>query len=523
MKPLVRRPGVTASTMALLALWLPIAASAQPTNGPLVAFGLTNSPIGGATLEIIDGGVLFVGDTADGTGVSVQLGEVDSGVFLYPLTGYLYGGETIEAKAYGRVNGTADQFISSVRGTHNGDSSGTVTVDFSPLGASRLNIFVGTTLLGGINSSTVGIVIRADGHGCRANPWWRLPDGRFGALIELATASEISIPGMGVGIVGGNCVFIRPEDPTNSVEFVSRVDATSTGVGSFCLTDARPGIFHHRHKALGQATLDATGGRLTVRNITSNLADGVFVELASVNAFDVSLLPLELTGSNSAIMISGYGTSGHVGGTELSTARIENRNGAIQIGVEMGIAPQSLEIFVRSNGVSVGAVTVSSNAAVVNLSGNPRVTGCSLLGKTMDTLPGIAVRVDRPTTFTAPGGETFVGDEVRVLAPEFVLFDSLESFVITAEDLPSFTITGESAFNAPAPALSITRSTNGLTLSWPDANRVYSLEATAALSESLTPVQNVPEFANNYTRVTIAAEANGLQFFRLRRDIYVRD
>ena len=135
---LARNSKWTAGAVAALALWLPIAASAEPTNGPLVALGLTNTPIGNATLEIIEGGVLFVGNTEGGSGVSVQLGEADSGVFLYPLTGDLYEGDLMEGKAYGRVNGVADQFISSVLGIHSGSSSVTVTVDFSALGASRL-------------------------------------------------------------------------------------------------------------------------------------------------------------------------------------------------------------------------------------------------------------------------------------------------------------------------------------------------------------------------------------------------
>src|SRR6185436_767687 len=125
----------------VLAAWLPIAAFAEPTNGPRFGLGLTNVPIGDATLEIIENGVLFVGNTDGGGGVSVRLGEADSGIFLYPLTGYLYGGDSMEAKAYGSVSGAADQFISSVAGVHNGDASATITVDFTSLGATRLSIF----------------------------------------------------------------------------------------------------------------------------------------------------------------------------------------------------------------------------------------------------------------------------------------------------------------------------------------------------------------------------------------------
>ena len=525
--PAFTRAGRTIGAMAMLAAWLPIAAPAEPTNGPLTALGLFTVPIGSTTtLEVIDGGVLFVGNTEDGAGVSVQLGEADSGIFLYPLTGDLYGGDAMEGKAYGRVNGATNQFISSVHGIHNGDSSATVTVDFTPLGASRLSVFVGTRLLGRISNSIASVWVQGNGYGCRANPWWRLPDGSFGALVEVPGAgSWMSIPAIeGEETVAGNCVFIRPDDPTNTVEFVSRVDVTSYSLGSFCLTDARLGVFHQRHKALGQATLHATGGQLTLRNFVSvsNIEDGVFVELLGVSSFNADLLPLELTGTNATILISGFGTSLLRPFTALGTARIENHNGLVQIGVEMGVAPQTTELRVLSSGVLVGSVTLNS-AATINLSGNPRITGCALFAKTLETLPGFAVRVDRPTTFTASSGETLVGDEVRMLASEPVFFDSLESFVMVASELPSFTITGERTSMAPTPELTIARSTNGVALSWPDPNRSYFVEAATALTDGFAALPDEPAFAANHCRLTMGGQTNSHRFFRLRRHMRSTD
>ena len=515
----------TAGAVAALALCLPIAACAEPTNGPLVALGLTNTPIGNATLEIIEGGVLFVGNTEGGSGVSVQLGEADSGVFLYPLTGDLYEGDLMEGKAYGRVNGVADQFISSVLGIHSVSGSVTVTVDFSALGASRLSVFAGTTLLGHISNATAAVWVQGNGYGCRANPWWRLPDGSFGALIELAdTENSISIsPVIEYQIVQSNCIFIRPDDPTNSVEWVSRVDVTSSGLGSFCLTDARLGVFHQRHKALGQATLYPAGGQLLVGNLISNIEDGVAVSLASVSGFNADLLPLELTGTNATVLINGIGTSDEGMGSSLGTVRIDNGSGVIRIGMETALAPQTIDIVVRSNGVVVGSVNVSSSAAFVDLSGNPRITGCSLPAKTMETLPGFAVRVDRLTTFTASSGQTLAGDEVRWQVPEPVFFESLETLVVTGNGVPSFTITGESETVAPPPALNIACSTNSLTLSWSDPNRSYSLEAAAALSDEFVALPDAPAYANNRGQLTLSTEGNGSRFFRLRRHVFTRD
>jgi hypothetical protein len=569
--PIIHRVGLVVTStfggwaiglIAILITWSPMTASAEPTNGPLTALGLFNVPIGSATtLEIVDNGVLFVGNTEDGAGVSVQLGEADSGIFLYPLTGYLYEGDAMEGKAYGRVSGATNQFISSVRGRHNGNQSATVTVDFTRLGATRLSVFVGTTLLGRISNSIASIWVQGNGYGCRANPWWRLPDGSFGALIELAEAgSWASIPelkidepvvetpttpriiprpittpipsatipptteppivtsGYGGGTVSGTCLFIRPDDPTNSVEFVSRVDVTSFSLGSFCLTDARLGVFYQRHKALGQATLHAEGGQLTLGNFVTvtNIEDGVFVELPGVSTFNVDLLPLELTGTNGTLLISGFGTSSREPFSALGTTRIDNHIGFIQISAEMGGATQT-EIQVRSSGTAVGSVTVSNDAAVVNLSGNPLITGCALLSKTLVNQPGIAVRVDRPTTFTASNGESFVGDEVRMLHAGSVFFDSIESFVMVASEIPSFTIIGESASVAPPPQLAIARRANGVVLSWPDPNRSYYVEAATALADGFVALTDEIVFKDNHCRLMVSSESNSYQFFQLRR------
>src|SRR4051812_31989479 len=183
----------------VLAVWLPIAAFAEPTNGPLLGLGLTNVPIGDATLDINENGVLIVGNTGEGGGVSVHLGEADSGIFLFPATGYLYSGDTMETRAYGSVSGTADQFISSVEGLYNGGGqSATVFVDFTSLGATLLSVFAGNTFLGQVTNSTVEVVVAGNGYGCRANPWWRQPDGSYGALIELAQAGSWYRLGVGV-------------------------------------------------------------------------------------------------------------------------------------------------------------------------------------------------------------------------------------------------------------------------------------------------------------------------------------
>jgi len=172
---------------------------------------------------------------------------------------------------------------------------------------------------------------------------------------------------------------------------------------------------------------------------------------------------------------------------------------------------------VRSNGAVAGSATVNAASGIVNLSGTPDIVGCTVLAKTLDTLPGFAVRVESPTTFTVAGGGAFVGDELRLLAPEPVFFESLENFVMGAKELPSFTITGETTTTVPQPSLSFTRSANGLTLSWPNPNRNYILELAMNLDDGFST--QLPDFShtNNFSRLTVNTEGVGQQFFRLRR------
>ena len=508
----MRWGGTKASLITgVAALGLAASAFSQPTNTPLVALGFTNTPIGEATwLEVIENGVLFVHDTADGAGVSVHLGEADSGVFLFPLTGYLYQGDTMEGKAFGSLNGATNQFISSVKGEHTGMSSVDVTVDFSALGATRLNVFAGGILFGQITNPVAVINVIGPGYGCRANPWWRMPDGSFGALIELdGTGSWNTSPPLNQDDgLAASYLFVQPDDPTNSVQFISRVDVTSTSLGSFCLTEAQVGVFHQRHRAIGQATLTPEAGQLVVGNLVSNL-DGVLVELpGGVSSFDMDIVPIELTSTNSAILISGAAPG---------TAWFNRSNGPVQI-VAQALG-ESSTLVVRSAGTVVGSATTSNSPVVLTLSGNPRLAGCGFMAKTTESLPGISMRFDVATTFTLRGGEAFEGDEIRILGSESVLYEAVKTCAVLVNELPSFTITNERVTTLAAPpALNVAPSSGGITLWWTDPNHVYWPEATASLTE---PFETVTDpVVRNGDRAELALPATGSRFFRLRHTVH---
>jgi hypothetical protein len=166
----------------------------------------------------------------------------------------------------------------------------------------------------------------------------------------------------------------------------------------------------------------------------------------------------------------------------------------------------------------VGHLSLSNSEARVSLSGTPRISGVAIFARTAETEPGFGVRVDRLTTFSVPGGQHVEGDEVRLLASEPLVFESLESLVIMSINVPSFTITNEQPSFASPPVLSISRGTNGVTLTWPDPNGLYMVEATSKLLDGFELVDGTPEFDGYHGRLTVTVNpAMASQFFRLRK------
>ena len=138
---------------AVLALALPQLGLA---NDPVVVFGLTNVALGEAVLM---GNVVTDLGRNGVEGVSILLGEADSGVFAYPDTAdYPLGGDYMLGKAYGKLNGVPDQLLCTVRGRKvdqsGGDGVYPVAVDFSALGV--------TNFLAQVFNRSGGLVAQAE-------------------------------------------------------------------------------------------------------------------------------------------------------------------------------------------------------------------------------------------------------------------------------------------------------------------------------------------------------------------------
>jgi hypothetical protein len=101
--------------------------------------GLTNVTIGSAIYgSNYYGENIFYNLTNANDGVSIHLGEADSGVFVYPVTdGDPPPGSFMAGEVYGSVNGEMDRLICKMRCHEEQDGIHPVQIDFSPLGATQ--------------------------------------------------------------------------------------------------------------------------------------------------------------------------------------------------------------------------------------------------------------------------------------------------------------------------------------------------------------------------------------------------
>src|SRR4026209_956520 len=112
-------------------------------------------------------------------------------------------------EVYGNVNGETNRLICRMRCYEESDGVHPVDIDFSPMGATSFTyIAYEHGQLVGISTGQVGrVVVGGDFFDAlypRVNPFWRMPDGSIGALIDFMDlggfpGSNIYIPGIASG------------------------------------------------------------------------------------------------------------------------------------------------------------------------------------------------------------------------------------------------------------------------------------------------------------------------------------
>ena len=529
----------------------------SPADAVLI-FGLTNAPIGRATLSSDASGSEESGSLKISNfgregqdGVTVRLGEADSGLFIYPdapIWGVYSDAWFAEEKAFGRINGDTHSLIATIRGTKPDYEIYPVTVDLSPLQPSSLTflIFSNRALIAQatIPGARGDVVIQSSDYlGPRVNPFWRMPDGSIGAIIEfsapLPEGSEEygrnSISGPFGSDIRGDRIFIRADNPSNRVDYISRVDVTGflESYQHLLFREERLGVFQRAHKALGPAVLDAADGQLTLRRTRQTSDDfiGVLIETKEAKRFDVILAPLDF-GTNEA-RCQLFGTALNQDGPDLfAYAELNNSHGVLELFAQFpppdsggtnafaNPSPPLLQVKVYNNG-SLAGVSTATNGSIVgtlSLPGRtqvPQLIGCGVDIGSSNAPPYIAITLRGRAIFNGVDGTEFRGNHLRIVAPGPLMpMQELESFTLGVVHLPSFSITGERS-GLVSPALNIASLTNTLLLTWPSLNLPFVLEATTSLPASFSIVTNDVEFIDNQNRVLLPRDPTANRFLRL--------
>ncbi len=487
-----------------------------------VAFGLTNVTLGNATYgpnPYQSPALNNLGTNGD-DGVSIFLGEADSGVFVYPSTDSdPRSGSFMRGELYGSVNGETNRLISSMRAHEESDGYHPVQIDFEPLGSTHFTfqLFRGPQLVAQSGPHPGTMVVYGnyfEPYYPRVNPFWRRPDGSVGAIIEFDTHAPMSLPG--IGDISGDRVFIRAENPTNVVDFASRLDVTGGGgLQWFEIYGARLGVFNRPHLALTDTLLQAHDRTLTLAyDGTNTAAPGVLIELDFATAFDLAFVPIELpTNASFVVTGGGFGTSTNEG---LGSVRVAHTGSALELTAQLDVAAcsdtESIAVF--SNGVEVARAT-GTNATVP---ATARLIGAGLTARTVGGPPEIILRLDQSVPVTLPNLTIHQGDEVRFVATE-ARFLAVETLALEATGLTAFTITNESAQALTLPRLNIARSGNDVELWWLDPNQVFGVEFTGSFDPE-APFYDLsvePTYLGDVARVLVNIEpgCSNAEFFRL--------
>jgi hypothetical protein len=452
------------------ALWLCLALPANGASEPVVAFGLTNTSIGSAVLES-RGNDLVVRDLSSGGaagipgftrfpvglegayGVSIQLGQADAGVFVYPNTySDPYSGSFLVGKAIGQLDGQENQLLSVVAASKEDYGSYVAHVDFSGIGAFllRYELYVGDQLVVASTNAASDISILTEyEYAPRANPFWRLPDGGIAAVIEFTGAWVVRLPGTSekASYTSGDRIVVRPLDAQGEVGRVSRVEVTGGGaMTEFAVTDERLGAFQHAHKALGQSLFHATADSLTLTSLGQATGGelGVLVELEEPRSFAVDLAPLNLSSNGAAIVAGAVGSFEHGGSEFLGYIGVRQSNGAREVFGDLSLFQGGLSLSVYRDGCQSGATGSPTLSPTVGVGGAARVVGFGATADTGNRQPSFSVRFEDVATFTMPDGSVLTGDELRFRSTGPLAADHLVAFSLLGTNLPAITILGES-------------------------------------------------------------------------------
>ena len=479
---------------ALLACLTTLSSSAASIE----RFGLEHFSLGGASVDTNLSSVLSVADlVTEGTnGVATILGDADSGPFFFPDTSSVDNGYFMRAHAYGTVDGNTNALIGTLSGVRTDYATFDVAADYSSIGATSLTFqaWSGNLLLRETTVSGGHATIYSEyGKPVRANPWWRPPNGEYGASVELHYTASVRLPtpdGEGGAEVYANRLFIRPNGETSTVALVSRTDVFGGGgLPSFVFNNVQLGMFGHGHAALGQIKFAASNHTLRVDHLDplAEGGSGTLVVFDHVHSADIQFLPLDIAQPNTnavqeriEIQLSGT-RSPYV--SFLSSATLENSNSVLRLSTyrrdELG-TESATDLALYSNGVLLATQSIS-NSDTISITGSPRLVATGARADTLAGPAGMSLDFDAPGMFELSQGNV-TGNRVTLSAPNATGVADITGLALLSTLLPSITITNEFSISS-APQLSIMRSNEFVILRWADPASAYLVQGRAPLSD----------------------------------------
>ncbi|HUR45753.1 MAG TPA: hypothetical protein VMZ27_07770 [Candidatus Saccharimonadales bacterium] len=513
----------TRTLILALLLFVPVSLKADDA---IVMFGLTNQAINGASVTTSESHyglrVDDLGEDGD-KGVSVLLGEANSGLYFSPqLNSQPQDGNYMQAKVYGKASGL-DGLLGTVFCRRDGYGLYPMTVDFSPLGSSNftVQVYCYDTLVREETNDTGIIIFHSDSVGNlypRVNPAWRAPDGSVGVLVTF----QASLINLDHGLAYGDRVFMKPLKPTNSVEYVSKVDIFGGGgLTYFEGWGEWIGMYSLPHAALGAALFAAQEGNLSIGGIGGSGDDGVMVELGGASSYEMDLEPFAFaTNSTISISANGIGDSySFYGRNFLGPIYIRDNNGTVGVSGSFGADPTNrVLISVLNSGAVVGTLTVTNGAWGTITNESWKLSASGVLPQSGNNASALYVKFDRPVTFTpATAGTPLTGNQMQ-----FSWFDvgpdngSFQNFQLQASGMAAFTITNGVTTAAAPETLTIARAGTDVQVSWPYRQSATILQNTPDLNVPFTNTNLPPyELIGSQWQFKISPTSPPEQFFRL--------
>jgi hypothetical protein len=417
-------------------------------------------------------------------GAAVDLGESE---FVELEVGNISIGAVdmceVKAEAVGEVDGVPDKVISSIQATFVGRGGAQaarpegvsmpfqqefVNCGFTGATSATVQVWNGSTLVDEVTGVT-GTVAELGQMPARQT-WTPLRKHNEGASpltstyvsIDQEFHEPIEITITGSTPVVGNRLVVIPEGDLPDIGIVSRLDVTGADVDSIIIPTERLGLFDLPHEALGQATLAASAGTLTVANLGSSGNDGVSVHWEDdpdatcptcPQAFNAHWLDLDPEGAlpvNATMSVSAVGSVGGVADQLIGTGYARKTSGGSWVlGADfdaIGTTTQTIEVY---DGAALVAQVTGHTGHDAVLAGGPpgdwhwknESDGPLLINHP----EGCTGTFDVPVPIEIVGLlDPVKGDAVKMIPEDHTLESAYFSeIVFRTADIPSFTLDAE--------------------------------------------------------------------------------